>query len=468
MTDRLARQHHATFHAARAPSPRCLRAVAPFGVTVERRGPSRPPAPPGTAAAIDAIRRLDAGDVALLTGPSGAGKSTLLHAIAHRLGDDAVALDGADPLASLDPRRLIADQFHGARAESIMPRLSAVGLGEARLLVRTPAQLSQGERFRLALAAAAHTAERLGARWLLIDECAAPLDRSTAMCVCGALRRWLRRRGGTLRVVAASAHEDLPALLAPQLLIRPTPTGVRLASPRRRPTLAERRRPTLEPGEIADFDALARHHYRAARPATWPIVWRATDHTGATAGVLVASHPTLNASWRGRAWPGRYDPGRSPASKRRGARRLNRELRCISRVVIEPRWRGLGVASALVRAFLEHRPTPATEAIAVMGAISPFFEAAGMTPYRLHPTEPDRRLLDAVEEARVPIWALLDRASARRLLGSGWLAEELRRWRRASGARAAGLRTPDGLIAAAASRLGAIVYGGGPTAYAHA
>ena len=458
---------HNTFTAARAPTPRCLRALAPFGVTVERgNAAAGKPRQPRTGDAIAAIGRLEPGGVALIAGPSGAGKSTLLRTISRSLGDDAIAVDGADPLASLEPGRLVADQFPGARAASIMPTLAAAGLGEARVLVRTPAELSQGERFRLALAAGAHRAGQTGARHLLIDECCAPLDRLTAMCVCAALRKWLARSG--LRIIAAGAHEDLPKLLAPDLLMRPSTGGTRIDRSRSRTPLALRRKPAIEPGTIADFDALAHHHYRAGRPATWSAILRATDRTGALAGVLVASHPTLNAAWRERAWPGRYTPGPSPQSKRRCARRLNRELRCISRVVVEPRWRGLGVASELVRAYLDQRTAPATEAVAAMGAVSPFFEAAGMTPYRIGPTEADRRLLDALDEAGVPAWALIDKARALRVLRTGWVAGELERWRRDSGASASRLRTTEDVIARAAARLGAFACGGGHHAYAHA
>lgn len=193
----------------------------------------------------------------------------------------------------------------------------------------------------------------------------------------------------------------------------------------------------IEPGTMRDYDALAVFHYRASPPATVargprgaPVVLRARDaESGSLAGVLVVSMPTLNGSWRDLAWPGRYSSG----DKRRDAARINAELRCISRVVVDPRWRGLGVARGLVRAYLDTPLTPATEALAAMGAVCPFFERAGMTPYTLPPAPHDARFLDALWECGVEPWSLLDPALARRTLERRpWLERELRAWARGS------------------------------------
>jgi len=58
---------------------------------------------------------------------------------------------------------------------------------------------------------------------------------------------------------------------------------------------------------------------------------------------------------------------------------INRNIRCISRVIIEPGFRGLGLASRLVRQTMPKMNVPIIEAMAVMGWINPFFEKAGMT-----------------------------------------------------------------------------------------
>lgn len=188
----------------------------------------------------------------------------------------------------------------------------------------------------------------------------------------------------------------------------------------------------LGPGTPADYAALAHHHYKAGPPATIatrpdaaPCVLAARDAEGRLAGVLVASMPTLNSSWRHLAWPGEYDTG----DKRRDARAINRTLRCISRVVVDPRFRGLGLARRLVRQYLDTPLTPRTEATAAMGLVCPFFEAAGMTPYTLPPGLRDARFLDALASVALEPWELLERAATERTLARHpWLAREARVW----------------------------------------
>lgn len=225
----------------------------------------------------------------------------------------------------------------------------------------------------------------------------------------------------------------------------------------------------IEPGTMRDYDALAVFHYRAGPPATVargrrgaPAVLRARDaEAGALAGVLVVSMPTLNGLWRDLAWPGRYSTG----DKRRDAARVNAELRCISRVVVDPRWRGLGVARGLVRAYLDRPLTPATEALAAIGGVCPFFERAGMTPYLLPPAPHDARLLDALWACGVEPWSLLDSAIARRTLERRpWLERELRAWARGSPTT----RRHAGADAAALARLAAARASVRITAYAAA
>jgi hypothetical protein len=60
---------------------------------------------------------------------------------------------------------------------------------------------------------------------------------------------------------------------------------------------------------------------------------------------------------------------------------INRNIRCISRVIIEPRFRGLGLASRLVRETMPKMDVPIIEAMAVMGLVNPFFEKAGMKAF---------------------------------------------------------------------------------------
>ncbi|RNC80405.1 MAG: hypothetical protein ED559_00905 [Phycisphaera sp.] len=181
---------------------------------------------------------------------------------------------------------------------------------------------------------------------------------------------------------------------------------------------------TLGEGTKEAYHSLARLHYRTKSPATLERIICATcQRSGELAGVLVTSRPTLNAAWRSIAWPGVFDQGTKPDR----AKRINEELRTISRVIIDQRFRGLGIAKRLVRSYIDRPDTRYTEAVAAMGAISPFLERAGMRAVIIPEHHRDRRLRDLLEEhAKAPI----DLLTSPGLRSS--LETQLRHWARAS------------------------------------
>ncbi|MBL0928149.1 MAG: hypothetical protein IBJ11_10945 [Phycisphaerales bacterium] len=372
-----------------------------------------------------------AGAVVLVTGPSGSGKSTLLRDIAdaaERLGHEAVCAAEID-LPDRPVLELMGAGKGGTtwRVRGAMRALASAGLGEAGVFVRRPRELSDGQRARLRLAMAMRRCPPGGV--LIADEFASGLDALTARALACAVRRFAGHRGA--RVVLASSRDDAPALVGPCPVVRLEPDGaaaVEHGAPAGGPG------PGVEigPGTIADFDRLARWHYRAARPATFDArgIRRAVDTaSGQTVGVLVPSLPTLNGAWRTAAW----GEGFAPGDKRRLARRLNAEVRCISRVVVDPRARGLGVATALVRAYLAAPLTPRTEAVAAMGRVSGFFARAGMRELRGARPARDLRLLAALRGAGVERWRLAQPGAVRARLESCDEAarEEVRRALRA-------------------------------------
>ncbi|MEM7680952.1 MAG: hypothetical protein AAF288_03255 [Planctomycetota bacterium] len=229
------------------------------------------------------------------------------------------------------------------------------------------------------------------------------------------------------------------------------------------PTLAERfhrlpaphpvlERLSLREADLDDYRALSRHHYKADLPATClralaytdphPTAYQRAEPSesienvgGRTVAVLVESLPSLASRMRDLATGRRYAGCRTVSTR---AALLNREVRCLSRVIVDPRYRGLGLAAGLVRRALDTAQTPYTEAIAAMGRVHPFFARAGMTAYHRPRLETDARI-DAVLRAAgltPAVLADLDRAMAH--LGQmpaaqrDWLIAELRKWHRQS------------------------------------
>jgi GNAT superfamily N-acetyltransferase len=165
---------------------------------------------------------------------------------------------------------------------------------------------------------------------------------------------------------------------------------------------------TIQPAPPDAYAALARFHYRAGPPGLPVHTLTATDNlTRGVIGVLVVSMPALNGLWRPLAWPHLV-----PA----GPRLLNKHVRTISRVVIDPRYRALGVARRLVRHYLDDPLTRYTEAVAAMGRCCPFFTRAGMSEVQLPPSRRDRALSRTLASLRLEPWELVELSRARSCL----------------------------------------------------
>ena len=189
------------------------------------------------------------GDLVLFTGPSGSGKSSLLRAAGAQLR-------ASDIHALTLPDRPLIDALTGPVAARL-ENLAVCGLSEARLLLRTPAELSDGQRYRFRLAFALNQLQRnregeapaeppfpkgaaLGSAgaspsqtspFLLADEFAALLDRMLAKVLAFNVRKLCSRSG--VGFLLATTHDDLTDDLNPDLhraLLR-----------RLRPSIVERR-----------------------------------------------------------------------------------------------------------------------------------------------------------------------------------------------------------------------------------
>jgi len=207
------------------PTERLLRACAMFGLRVERasRAQSLDQAlrrrANQAASAID--RALEPRQVCFITGPSGGGKSNILRALLRRLRiRRAPIVECATSRLTRGPRQPVVDCLD-APLEETLRALAHAGLAEAMLFARAPDELSDGQRWRLALALAMHDANRRAnprtPATLVIDEFAAVLDRTTASTVAATAARWAR--AASVRLVCSTAHDDLAPALRPDLTV---------------------------------------------------------------------------------------------------------------------------------------------------------------------------------------------------------------------------------------------------------
>ena len=139
---------------------------------------------------------------------------------------------------------------------------------------------------------------------------------------------------------------------------------------------------------IGAYRELERYHYREGALGPYCKIYALAERclrrrkTAATAGVIVYGPAAMNSAARDAATGG-YFAGYSKAEK---LAMLNAYVRRISRVIVEPRYRGLGLGVRLVRETLPRVGAALVETTAVMGKVNPFFERAGM---RAFVPEPD-------------------------------------------------------------------------------
>lgn len=136
----------------------------------------------------------------------------------------------------------------------------------------------------------------------------------------------------------------------------------------------------LEKGISDDFRKLERFHYRMDSPGVifrvFRLRWDGKAKFDGPAGVIVYTMPALSVNIRSRVFADVLE-GLGQAER---LDFLNTNFRTISRVIVDPRVRGIGLAVKMVRESIERINTKVIESMAVMGRVNKFFEKAGMNP----------------------------------------------------------------------------------------
>ena len=311
------------------------------------------------------------GDLVYVTGDSGGGKTLLLKAFKNYFGEEAVSLDDLQ----VDPEETLVEGI-GKDVKEAIEILSLCGLNDAFLFLRRFKELSDGQKYRYKLAKLVDCKEKIV--WL-VDEFCASLDRVMARVVAYLFQKVARKLGKT--VVVATTHDDLLEDFQPEILVRKGFEGdveiVRNEVEPKRCSILEKVR--IEKGDREDYERLKRFHYRSKGEKELESL-RMRDcyrllYGDSLIGVIMYSNSYLNLKARNMVFGDRYVYTPGDLYK---ARLINEEIARISRVVIHPKFRGIGLGEYLVKETLAKVNVKVVKVLAVMARYNPFFEKAGM------------------------------------------------------------------------------------------
>lgn len=287
--------------------------------------------------------------ITFVTGPSGCGKSTLLREI--------VEADSTwSKLPDMQQGVALIDHLTGSLGERVS-MLARFGLGDAQVIIRDFKGLSDGQRFRarLVLAFAA------GMKRIIVDEFLSTVDATTATVVAHNVQRLCRLKGVDL--IAATTHDEIEAALQPDRTIvmrsNSVPEIREWQGPMGRPIIDDI---SIGHGTISDFERLQRFHYYPSldfdpNQRDISVVVARYREQPIAARLYCAPYPT--------AW----------ASELPLFGDINKELTLGQRLVVDPMFRGLGLARAVCSP--EHAPLETIYTRSVMSRFTDMHHALG-------------------------------------------------------------------------------------------
>ena len=322
-------------------------------------------------------------DLIYVTGDSGSGKSSFLRLLSnHELSRERKVMRFSQVKPCNDE---ILVEGMGSSVEENMRFLGLVGLSEASIMVRRFDELSEGQKYRYKLAKMI----REPADAYIVDEFASTLDRITAKVLAFNVQKWARKMGKMVAI--ATPHQDLVTDFNPNILVYKGfgETAQIHYFDAEETEASIMGQISLQKAIFEDYIELGQFHYINDKPSFFTSLYKLVFQQKII-GIIVYSSPFLRISLRNRALP-RY--------RSANPQTVNRDIVRISRVIIHPKFRGIGLGKKLVKETIPLTKAKVVEVVAAMGIYNPFFEKAGMTYVGNLPIPREgRRLIKTIKE----------------------------------------------------------------------
>jgi len=292
----------------------------------------------------------------------------------------------------------------GKSQEEAMALLGVVGLSEAFVMLRKYKELSEGQKYRYKLAKMI----ALEGDAFFIDEFGATLDREMAKVLSYCIQKWARRN--KKMVIVATTHRDLADDFNPSIVIDKkfgqTTQVKHYSTPQQQFSLINDMK--IEPATKEDYEYLKVFHYLQGNPAAPKYRFKLT-YKGETIGIIVYTLTFRALHFRNQLFP----------EYKNNIQKVNSDILRISRVIIHPKFRGIGLAQELIKQTLPLVNARIVECVAAMAKYNPFFEKAGMTLAGKMELQPDqKKLLEFIESVNGKVSLLHNKALCKAFLNN--------------------------------------------------
>lgn len=310
--------------------------------------------------------KVKSGDIVYITGDSGSGKSWMLNNVFAKM-NNAISISDL----KIDDNEVVVEGL-GKDLNDALMKLNIAGLGDAFLYLRKYSQLSDGQKYRYRIAKFIDQDKDI---WIL-DEFCATLDRTTAKIVAYNLQKIARKLNKT--VIVATTHTDLFEEIRPTVhIVKGYESDIVINyynhSKWEKETLSFYKDMKVEVGDKQDYEKLKKFHYRQVALGAVKKIYKCT-YKDELVGVIVITYPHLALKGRNIFLNGKYNK-----MTKENCDAINSEFECIARVVVLPKYRGIGLSYYFLKEYFKLTDIQYTETLAVMANYSPFFQKAGMT-----------------------------------------------------------------------------------------